>query len=162
MRERRRIYTIVAAFSLLLVGGIIYAAVTGNLAFDGTAGFNPNVRLNMVQEQIVNIKAGESVTVDPSGQTLTFTVRLDEPGENRNVRFRIENVGNTGATLGTLTTTPPTGNGVNINWPTLNNVAVEPGTTTGEHMITVTWDPAYPQATQDVTLSATINYAQTT
>ena len=164
-RERRRIHLIIWVFAFLLVGGIAYAALTGTLDFHGTVGFNPNVRLNMVvdAEPIANPKEGESAAVDPTGQTLTFTVRLDEPGETRNVRFRIENAGNVSATLGTLstTTTPATGSGINVSWPSLNGVSVVAGAITAEHIIAVSWDPAYPQATQEVTVSASINYSQT-
>jgi hypothetical protein len=92
---------------------------------------------------------------------LTFSVHLDRPGERRYIRFKVVNFCNRDAVLGTLSTTPPAANsGIIVTWPSLNGATALTGAITPEYTIEVQWDPAYPEANQDVTLSASINYAQ--
>ena len=164
MRDKRRMFTIIAAFALLLVTGIVYAATTGNLNFTGTAGFNTNVRLNIIDEAVTSPVPGEGVSVNAAKDTLTFTVHLSNPGETRYVKFRVENTGNADVVMGSLSyTLPEATSGITVSWPSLNGVTVATGgimPATGEYIIGVTWNPDYPNVTQDVTLTAGISYAQ--
>jgi hypothetical protein len=160
-RDRKRFYIIAAVFVLLLLIGTVYAATTGLLAFGGTAGFNTNVRLNIVGESIADPAGSESETVNAAKDTLTFALRLSAPGDTRQIKFKIENAGNYDAVLSSLSTTPPAaGSGITVTWPSLNGVQILTGTTSSEYTITVQWNPSYPNVTQDVTLSASINYQQ--
>ena len=160
-KDRRKLYGIAGIFALLLVVGVVYAATTGTLFFNGTAGLNTNVRLNIVDEAITDPKQDESVSVNAAKDTLTFTVHLDNPGDTRYVKFKINNAGNTDAILGTLSTTPPAAaSGVTVNWPSLDGVIINTGDTSTEYTVEVHWNPSYPNATQDVSLSASINYQQ--
>jgi hypothetical protein len=164
MRNRKRTYTIIGAFLLLFVVGIVYAATTGTLNLTGIAGFNTNVRLNIIDESITSEGTGENVGVNPAGDTLTFTVHMNSPGETRHVNFKIENVGNADAILGTLTApSPAPESGITVVWPTLNGVVVDTGATmpeSGEYTAAITWDSNFPEVTQDVNLSASINYSE--
>ena len=162
-RDKRKVYPIVGVLALLLLLGVAYAATTGTLNFIGTAGFNTNVRLNIVDQVITSPVAGESVSVNTAGDTLTFAVHLSTPGETRYVKFKIENVGNSDAILGTLSKTDPAvTTGITVRWPSMDSTVVAASAKTGEYTIAVHWNPSYPSVTQDVTLSAGINYQQHT
>ncbi|MCL2817127.1 MAG: hypothetical protein FWD39_01910 [Clostridiales bacterium] len=159
-RERKRIYVVAGVFALLLFLGIAYAATTGALEFGGTARIT-NVRLNIVDENIVSPVSGESVSVNPAGDTLTFTVHFSVPGETRYVKFKIENAGNSDAVLGPLVTTPPSeASGITVDWPSLEGVQIVTGATSSEYTIEVHWSESYPGVTSDVSLSASISYQQ--
>jgi len=162
-RSRRRVYTVILVFAVILLIGVVYATTTGVLNFGGTARLNTNMKLIIIDEVIVDEDAGEAVSVNAAGDTLSFTVRLDKPGDTKYIKFKIENVGNGDAVLGTLSHTPPASNsGITVTWPSLNTVQVLHGVTSSEYTIEVHWNSAYPEAMQDVSLSATINYSQYT
>jgi len=163
MHNRRRgFYIIASVLAIMLLIGAVYAATTGVLNFGGTAKLN-NVKLIIVDETITGELAGESVGVNPAKDTLSFTVRLTE-GQTRYIKFKVENVGNRPAVLGTLMETTPaeSGSGVEVTWPSMNGDIIEHETKSGEYTIAVHWNEAYPNVTQDVTLSATISYSQHT
>jgi len=165
-KTRSRIYWTTGAFALLLLIGIVYAAATGLLHFSGTAMFNPNVKLAITDAAITDQATGESVSITPGGDTLAFTVHLTAPNETRYVTFKVANVGNEDAILGALSTVAPAASsGITVSWPTLDGVIVDTGTTmptSDEYTIAVTWNSAYPQVTQDVTIVASIDYTQYT
>ena len=163
-RDRKRLYAIVGIFAILLLTGIVYAATTGTLYFGGTANFNKNVQLHIVDEAITGQELGEVVQVNPAKDTLTFSLIFDTPGETRNVKFKIENVGNTDAVLGTLSVTdePAGDSGITVDWPELNGEVILIGGTTSEFTIPVQWSSSYPEAKTEVTMSAQISYSEYT
>ena len=159
MERNKKRFAIIGAFAVLFLVGVVYAATTGLLNFGGTARFNQNVKLDIINEAITDEGAGESVVVNVGKDTLTFVVHLATPGETRYVTFKIKNVGNSDAILKTLSTTPPaTNTGITVTWPELQDVVVLSGETTSTYTIAVYWNPPYPGVTTDVALSATIDY----
>ena len=159
--KRRNVYTVLGVLAILLLTGVVYAAVTGTLHFGGTSHFNKHVDLDIVDEQIQGSHTGDNVYVSANRDTLSFNLAMPEPGQTRRVTFRIKNTGNTNAQLGTLTTTDPLENsGIAVTWPNLNNTIVNAGETSQEYTVEVHWQAAYGSASQDATFSASINYAE--
>ena len=160
--NKRNWYVTLSAIALLLLIGVAFAAATGILNFSGAAKLSNNVDLNIIEPAVTDVQSGESATVTADGKTLNFTTILPEPGDTRYVTFKIENVGNVDAVLGSLssTVTPAPGSGIEVTWPSLNGVTVDKGDTSVKYTIEVHWDENYKSATQNVSFSATINYQQ--
>ena len=158
--DRRRVYTVAIVFAVILLIGVVYAAITGALNFGGTARLT-NTKLIIVDEAITDKTANESIFVNVPKDTLTFTVHLDKPNDTRYVTFKIENTGNVDAVLGKLDTElPEAETGIVVKWPELDGVVIPKNGTSAEYTIEVHWDNDYDEADQDVNLSATITYAQ--
>ncbi|MCL2694990.1 MAG: hypothetical protein FWE69_01540 [Clostridiales bacterium] len=160
-KQRRNLYIILAVLLLLLLTGVVYAATAGILNFAGTSRFSSSVKLVIVDEAVVAPETGDSAAVNAAGDTLTFSVLMTEWGATRQVKFKIENVGNVDATLGAFTPTGPTADaGVTVTWPDLNGVLIAAGDTSAEYTISVYWEPAYAHVTQNAVFSAKLNYSQ--
>jgi hypothetical protein len=166
-------YTILGVLAILLLAGIVYAAVTGTLHFGGTSRFNRNLNLNIIDEAITGKRSEEHAQVSLNGDTLTFSLLLDKPGDTRQVHFRVRNVGNTDALLGALTTAGPIGvtapaapshghhPGITVTWPgELEGKILRKGETSGEYTVSVHWDSAHYTSAHDVEFSASINYQE--
>ena len=155
------LYIVLTVLAVLLVTGVVYAAVSGILSFGGTSRFASNVQLMIVSPVVANPEAGDSATVNAAGDTLNFSVLLLTPGESRQVSFHVENVGNTAARLGAISPSDlVTDSGITVNWPQMEGDVIEAGATGDVYTVTVYWDPAYAGTTQEAAFSATINYEQ--
>ena len=166
--ESRKLLIPTIALSVLLLSGIVYAAASGTFTFSGTVDRNSNCKLNIEAASNANpasttlYQADSTVTasVDSATRnTLTFSTTLDFAAPAKEITFQIQNVGNCTQVLGELSITGAPSNGVVVNWPSLDDIVLAPGESTGTKTITVEWSSNGGSTTTE-TMSATINYAE--
>ncbi|MCL1789999.1 MAG: hypothetical protein FWG40_01360 [Peptococcaceae bacterium] len=180
--RRKNLFIVFGVLALFLLSAIVYAAIAGLLVFNGMALLNPGLRVDFVDESLeggpltVDMEVVEAIEVTDSGQTLKFTVYLSAPGQSRDVFFKVKNVGALSAELDTIIPGYPgeLPAGVLVDWPEdIDGLILEPGETSDEYTITVSWDDDYdfaeleddlgPLGDEDfyeVSFSATLNYVQ--
>jgi len=163
-KNQKRITVMIGAFLLIFVISIVYALATGLFTFQGSVGFNANMKLVIFDEDIIAPEDGDTVSLSDNDQTLTFSLNFGVPGESRVIEFYVKNTGNISATLGTMQedlSNPAAGSGAVIYWPALDGITIAPGNSDGPFFITVSWDEDVPSATGTLNYKATISYDQT-
>ncbi|MDR2736221.1 MAG: hypothetical protein LBB49_01510, partial [Gracilibacteraceae bacterium] len=147
--RRKNLYIVFGVLAVFLLSAIVYATLTGLLTFNGTALLNASLRVEFVNDPPTTptIEGGvdtgndEEVEVSASGQTLSFTVYLEEPGESKEVTFHLENKGTADAEL-TNFASGPVPSGLIVDWgdDILDGLVIDAGATDGPYSITVEWD----------------------
>ena len=93
-KNKKRIFSLMLIFALVLITGTAYAALNGALNFNGTATLGVNVDLSFVavndSDSTDNASSG-TMTFAPDGQSATIEATLSEPGESLTFSFRVEN-----------------------------------------------------------------------
>ena len=158
--NKRNLYLVLSMLAVAFLTGVVYAAVSGTLTLGGTSRFNPNVKLNIIDQTVVGPEAGDSAVVTDNGDTLNFSLAMPEPGTSRYVKFKVRNTGNVNAQLGALSHTSQTLSGITVTWPDLSGVLIAQGADSPEYTIQVYWEPAYGHVIEDVDFSASITYQQ--
>ena len=171
MRRRfktRNLLAPVLGFGVLLFSGVVYAAMSGNLDFSGTVSRNSNCALNI--ESAINVdpsttsiaQADHTIAASVDSATrniLTFSTNLEYQADAKHITFQVMNVGNCIMELEDLVIHQAPDNGVQVTWPDLDGIVLEPGETTGSKTIVVAW-VTNPGATTDEKMQASIAYHQ--
>jgi len=162
MDKNKKQYTyILIVFLLVFVVSVAYAITSGILTFNGTAYLASIIDLNIKNQTIIDKKATDTIDISVDKHSLVFTINIPEHGSCRIAGFDIKNIGNKTAVLGALSTNEPVStSGVFVVWPNLNGIKFEPNEEKGPYSIVVCWDIDYPEATEAVNLSATINWSE--
>lgn len=160
----------IAVFCVMLASGVVYAAASGYLTFQGTVSRASNCNLDIESAtapdpSITNI-AQQDPTVASSvdsatRETLTFSTTLSYE-QTKYIRFNVQNSGNCTMRLNTMDIVQAPNAGITVVWPvSLNNVTIAPGGVSGPHVIAVSW-LSDPTAATTVTASAQISYEEVT
>lgn len=160
---RKRGLTIAACLlALTLVSGTAYAMTAGQIHLSGAVARNPRLDLELVSPAVEDIRPGESAELGPDQKTLSFSVVLVQPGDQRSIAFQIANTGNIAARLQNLTPqNPAPASGVAVAWPDLEDTVILPNQTTETLYTVVTWEPdAFSPPSGNVVFEAAIQYAQ--
>jgi len=88
LKKKKHITVLAAVFALLLSASIAYAAITGALTFQGTVTLSPETSL-------IFVSSDSRADVSNDGQTVTFTIDLDNLNDTTNIPLMIENNGST-------------------------------------------------------------------
>lgn len=98
---------ILTTFICFLVCGIVYAAVTGMLSFDGTATFaqaTSDVRLVLVSAPTTSDpQSSAQFILNQNATSATVNVYLDAVNSDATIRFRIQNFSRADVRLDTVT-----------------------------------------------------------
>ena len=164
MKDKKdKILIIFVIFLFLISTSIVYALGSGILVFEGSVRYNEVVKADFVDVSISDSIFGEGVSIISGGQVLVFTVRLYNPGDTKEINFRIKNAGNVSVDLDEIKIADITG--LNITGPDLNGVIVGVGQTVpyapDVYTLTVEWDIDYPLMPTYLNIYAEIEYKQT-
>lgn len=156
-----KITLILTILLFLSVISFVWALATGTLYFTGTFNFKETADVKFINESIISIRPGESISLTNSSHTLNFTIGFEDPGDLRIIRFKLLNAGNVSVTLDELLTIDP--EGLNITWPNLDGIImsvgeISPGS--GYYQIEVEWDEDYHTMPEYVNILASIEYNQ--
>jgi len=162
-RNKKKLATVLAIFSLILAIGIVYAAVAGTLTFNGTVNLDDFVKLDIVNASVND--AGSSINVSPDKQSATLVANPAAPGDAVTFSFKVQNVGNADAVIDSVVLTDVNGalvGDVTISgdYDLLENEIVQIGDTTGSYTIIVTWDSAAVSAAGTDTFKVTMDYSK--
>ena len=110
VKTNKRLSSLLVIFAIVLIAGVVYAAATGQLVFNGMVTLNAgqNVELIIVPDDDPDPTAKGStgsMTVSSDGQSADIEVNLIEPGESVTLSFQVENTGDLPALINAITTT---------------------------------------------------------
>jgi len=169
MKRNKSLTTLALIFALVLIVGVVYAAASGVLTFNGTANLanlgptDYDVKLEIVDvvepDTLPNGSTGTMV-ISSDGQTATIECDLKEPGDELEFKFKVENTGDDKALM---TVVPITVDNPAVafdgTYLDLTGESLDGGDTSGEYTLIVEWDDQHDdQAGETVTFSFTIDY----
>ncbi|MCL2013505.1 MAG: hypothetical protein FWG69_00800 [Oscillospiraceae bacterium] len=146
-KNKKRGSALVLVFMLVIIMGVVYAAASGTLTFNGTATMGADCELwilpEIAQPELPNGSEGTMV-VNSGGQSATITVDLKEPGDTLTFQFSVQNSGArdakiTAATLNTGISNPDLALAVGGTYTDLANHTIATGQTVTGYTITVGW-----------------------
>jgi len=128
----------VVAFAVLITAGVVFALANSNITVQGYATINPDARAVIRHTYIVGARPGEEITnTDTVGATsVMYNLAISRPGEERFVRFRIQNTGNV-LLQASMTTTGVIPQGIDIHTPDFTNFYLAPGAMSDELAIRI-------------------------
>jgi len=92
IKNKKRLSTMVVAFAIIFAAGVVYAATTGALTFQGTVTLDPDVSL-------VLSSTDPNVDISTDGQIATFTIQLPDASDDLDIDMTVTNEGNTAAII---------------------------------------------------------------
>lgn len=162
-KTKKKNYTLVILFVLLIGISVGYAAFAQQLTINGTANANGNFKLAFTNATIDPNVGAEGSTAVPSatGDSLSINMNLKYPGAGAVVTATITNTGSIAAELKALNFTGIDDTDIEVSFDTdeVGDV-IEPGQTK-EVLITVKWNEQSTTA-KTLNFSATLDYAQAT
>ena len=160
-KTKKKNYTLVILFVLLIGISVGYAAFAQTLTIIGTASANGNFRLEFTDAIIDPSYGAEGSTVTPSGESLKINMNLEYPGAGAVITATITNTGSIAAELEDikLTGTEDKDILVSFDYPELKTV-IEPGEKE-QVLINVKWADDSKIA-KEIPFTATLDYKQST
>ena len=148
-------------FTILFVFSVGYAVATGILTFSGTITYNENVKVEFRDAAITGMGSKEMIGILLNGEKLVFVIHFDEPGDVREITFKLENTGNVSATLDTFRITDI--DGLIIDWPDLDDITLAVGEiapASDYFKVSFEWDSLVLEMPPTITVFADIDYSQ--
>jgi len=167
-KKQRTLLVLIGVFLFIFVVSVAYAALSGTLTIRGSYTFNEHLQVEFTSASFTDsARIGETApSIIANGQTLTFAVLLNEPGDSRTIQFKITNTGNIDAVLDAIDINAPVGLNVTVT-PALvtGNIDIATGVTlpsSGFYNMVIEWDtdPQYEDliGTTSNVIFATIDY----
>jgi len=142
-KKQRTLLVLIGVFLFIFVVSVAYAALSGTLTIRGSYTFNEHLQVEFTSASFTDsARIGETApSIIANGQTLTFAVLLNEPGDSRTIQFKITNTGN--IDIATGVTLPSSGfYNMVIEWDTDPQYEDLIGTTSNVIFATIDYDPA--------------------
>lgn len=165
-KNRKRLATLLIAFSFMFVVGVAYAATNGSLTFTGTATLGaPKVELQIVSvtdEPEDGLSNGKMV-VSEDGQSATITAKLAAQNVALDFVFKVENTGEDVAkVLDVITDNSNEALEIGGDYASIsvNDSTIDVGAFSNEYTISVMWADGveHADAEGDVTFTIEIPY----
>lgn len=162
-KTKKKNYTLVILFVLLIGISVGYAAFAQQLTINGTANANGNFKLAFTNAVIdPNVGAEKSTAViSATGDSLSINMDLEYPGAGAVVTATITNTGSIAAKLKNVEFSRTEDPNISISFDkAVVNEVIQPGETK-DVLITVKWNENSTTASK-VNFTATLEYEQST
>jgi hypothetical protein len=170
-KNQRKLTTLGLVFALMLIAGVVYAAVSGTLTFNGTVILGGGeFGLKIVELDGSHLITNGEIEVDVAadGQSATFTVTLEGPGDYADIWFEIQNTGSLDFDVASVGGVPisvtASGTGdtdaiiTGLTFPAMGDTIY--AGTAEDAVFSVEWDDAYPDEADVYTFTVTLDYEQ--
>jgi len=167
-KNQRKLVKLGSVFALVLVAGVVYAALSGTLTFNGVVNLGGNVELTIIDTDDHQYPNGVEVDVEVAGdgQSADFTVTLNSSDDYATIRFEIENTGTLPAEVTSITAPivvestdgDPDAVIVTLTFPDVTDV-LDPGDIVLAY-IDIVWDddPLYEEEEGEFTFTIELDY----
>ena len=170
-KKQRTLLVLIGVFLFIFAVSVAYAVAAGTLTLQGAVTYSDNLKVEFTAAQFsYSARVGETApSILGGGQTVTFAIVLDNPGDSRTVQFKVTNTGNIDAVLDSINVVGMAGLDITVT-PALvtGDIDIDTGVTlpsSGFYEINIKWDtnPIYADligtyGTSPAVIFATIDY----
>lgn len=162
-KTKKKNYTLVLLFVLLIGISVGYAAFAQTLTITGTATANGNFKLEFSNAQVTESTGvkNASAIVSDTKDNLNISMDLDYPGAGATIKATITNTGSIASKLNDIEFTGIKDSDILVSFDTdAIDTVIDPGKTS-EVVITVKWNNDSTTA-KSLNFTAALNYVQST